>query len=110
MKWGLCTGLAIWLLAFCTQGSFATTVCNVAGLGAELETFTSLSCDGSLDHREAVGCVNRLAEELDQQRQRSEDAIAQAECLCKALNQNAGASGGYSRLRGSCSVEGIGGG
>jgi hypothetical protein len=88
-----------------TPAAFGVTVCNVAGIGVEFAPFQASRCSGRLDHSEAVDCVNRLARELEDQRHRAELVIAQAECLCGALNEIAGAFGHYSRIGGSCTVE-----
>ena len=85
--------------------AFAIDVCNVSGLGSELSKFSMQKCDGSLSYREAIDCLNRKIDEAADQRERAERAIAQAECLCKALNEIVDGFGHYSRLRGSCSVE-----
>lgn len=88
-----------------SQSVPAATVCNVSGLGPELYRFTVLKCDGVLGHREAIDCVNKLAEDLARQRQRAESTSAQAECLCGALNEAVAGYGRYSRLNGACVVE-----
>ncbi|MCZ8548752.1 hypothetical protein OOJ09_31795 [Mesorhizobium qingshengii] len=97
--------IALIFLVFSANCTFGNTVCNVSGLGPNLETFTFQKCDGALSPAEAIDCVNRLAEEAEDMRVKSEKAIAQAECLCKALNEIAGGLGHYSRLNGTCTIK-----
>ncbi|MER8993533.1 hypothetical protein [Mesorhizobium sp. M0678] len=97
--------IAAIFLVFGVNGSFGNNVCNVSGLGPDLETFAFQKCDGKLSPAEAIDCVNRLAQEAEDMRIKSERAIAQAECLCKALNEMVDGFGSYSRLNGSCSVK-----
>lgn len=93
---------AVALAPFTAQ---AETICHVPSLAPQLATFDNPTCEGSLTANEAIECVNYLGGQADEQRRRSEDAIAQAECLCAALNEIVGGAGHYSRLKGSCSVE-----
>ncbi|MER8783233.1 hypothetical protein NKH60_18585 [Mesorhizobium sp. M1006] len=101
---------SFWIGVLCAMAltpcsAIAETICRVPELGPQLATFGHPHCEGSLTPDEAIECVNYLAEQADDQRRRAEFATAQAECLCKALNEIAGGFGHYSRLNGSCSVE-----
>lgn len=91
------------MLSCCTAQ--AETLCHVEGLGEQLSNFRDPGCEGRLTPDEAIDCVNYLAEQVDERQLREEKAIAQAECLCTALNEIVGGIGRYSRLTGSCSVE-----
>ncbi|MER9893291.1 hypothetical protein NKJ40_14565 [Mesorhizobium sp. M0119] len=81
------------------------TICRVPELGPQLATFGDPHCEGSLTPHEAIECVNYLAEQVDEQHHRAELVAAQAECLCKALNEMMNGFGSYNRLNGACSVE-----
>lgn len=83
----------------------AMDVCAVSELAPKLEDFSLLMCNGSLGHQEAVDCLNRYVEKLEEAEHRERLAMAQAECLCSALNEIVDGFGTYNRLRGSCSVE-----
>ncbi len=93
-------------LALCHPVSAtAMTVCDVGGLGVELERFSLWSCEGALSHQAAIDCLNDYSEEEFRQRQRAVAAQAQAECLCRALNEVTGGVGGYDTLSGTCTFE-----
>lgn len=87
------------------SAAIAVEICNVPGIGAELSKFSLDRCEGNLNHREAIDCLNRKIDESADQRERAEKAISQAECLCKAINEMVDGFGSYSRLKGTCSVE-----
>ena len=79
--------------------------CNVDGIGYDVEEFSLLICEGSLDHQAAIDCANKFARDADHYRKRSELAQAQAECLCRALNAAVDGSGRYNWITGQCIVE-----
>lgn len=95
--------VTIWSLLVAGSAS-ARDICAVDGLAPREDRMIFAACSGSLTPDMAVFCVNKLADELEEQRIRAERAIAQAECICNAMNKVIGAHGEYDKPRKKCVI------